>query len=267
MQVKVLQLNVWYGRTPDFNDLTSFLKKEDADIMFFQEVYDGKDTSLPQNYRLFEIFKKEFPEHHAVFKAAFADITPVGNIESGNAIFVRGKIKEHKNIFFDAPYKTFDNEAQTDFSNNPQTVVFAKAEIESEALNLFSLHGIWGFDGRDNARRFQMVDKVISEFQGKENVILAGDFNLNPDTTAAKRIGKHLKSVFGLSLKSTFNVKLRNKPWAKTAVVDMIFVSPNINVIEKDCPVVDASDHLPLIATLEIQSADKADGNADFREN
>lgn len=37
-----------------------------------------------------------------------------------------------------------------------------------------------------------------------------------------------------------------------TAAVDMMFVSPNIEVLKHDCPDVDVSDHLPLTATLKI---------------
>lgn len=252
MKIKVLQLNAWKGRTPDLNNLTSFLKETNADVMLFQEVYDGSDTTTPPGFRLFSVFKNLFPDYDAVFKPAFCDITPVGNVETGNAIFVRGKIKESKNIHFDVPYETVNNDARTDFSVEAQTMLSVKAEVQNVELNLISLHGIWGFDGRDNPRRFMMVDKVIAEFSGKENVILAGDFNLNPDTEAAKRIEKHLHSVFGNTLKSTFNMKFKTNPGFATAVVDMIFVSPEIKVLEKECPIVDASDHLPLIATLEV---------------
>lgn len=42
-----------------------------------------------------------------------------------------------------------------------------------------------------------------------------------------------------------------NKSFA-ISVVDMIFVSKNIKVIDKNCPNIDITDHLPLICTLEI---------------
>ncbi len=36
------------------------------------------------------------------------------------------------------------------------------------------------------------------------------------------------------------------------AVVDMIFISPNLKVVEHHQPQVDASDHYPLVISLEV---------------
>lgn len=252
MKVKVLQLNIWYGRIPGFENLISFLKQEDADIMFFQEVHNGESAHIPVKFRLFSELSKLFPEHEGVFEAGFCDITPFGNIESGNATLIRGKITGKKNIFFDVPYKTFDNEEEADFENTPQTLLEMSSEIDGKTINTFNIHGIWGFDGRDSERRFKMADKIIKSTQGKENVILAGDFNLNPDTEAVRNIENHLKNVFSNTLISTFNTKRKKTEWAKNKVVDMIFVSPSVKILEKRCSDVDVSDHLPLIAELEV---------------
>ena len=47
-------------------------------------------------------------------------------------------------------------------------------------------------------------------------------------------------------------MKHNDKGGYATAAVDMIFVSPNIKIIEHDCPDVDISDHLPLVTTMSI---------------
>ena len=101
-------------------------------------------------------------------------------------------------------------------------------------------------------RRLQMGRIIAKEIQDKKTVILAGDFNLQPDTDTVKLITKHLTSVFGSSLISTFNMKRKTNPGYATAAVDMVFVSTDIRVLSAKCPQVEISDHLPLVCELEL---------------
>ena len=250
MLIKVLTLNIWRGEV--FENALEFLKKEDPDIIFLQEVYDGKESNLPPTHRLFSVLKESFPDYSGVFGAAYCDITKHGNVECGNAILTKLKIISTQNIFFDRPYRTFDEQAQTSFQDNPQTLLLARLEVQGIIINASCVHGIWDLHGRDTKRRLSMIDTIIDRVRNEQNVILAGDFNLNPDTVAAQKIEKHLTSVFGTTLKTTFNMKHKKSPGFATSAVDMIFVSPNIRIINKKCPDVDVSDHLPLLATLEI---------------
>jgi endonuclease/exonuclease/phosphatase family metal-dependent hydrolase len=61
-----------------------------------------------------------------------------------------------------------------------------------------------------------------------------------------------LLSVFGNSLATTFNMSQKTNPGYATAAVDMLFISREIKVTSSECPQVNISDHLPLIATLEV---------------
>jgi endonuclease/exonuclease/phosphatase family metal-dependent hydrolase len=86
----------------------------------------------------------------------------------------------------------------------------------------------------------------------QSNVILAGDTNARPTNKAILEIEAHLKSVFGKELQTSFNMRRKDNPGYATSCVGMIFVSPNIKILEKPCPDIDISDHLPLIATLDV---------------
>lgn len=251
MKIKFIQLNIWRGEL--LGNAIEFLKQENPDIINSQEVYDGKDHSLPPSHRNFEFLKETFPEYHAVFGAQFCDITKLGNINEGNAIYSKFPILSSKISFFDIPFKTFDNHAKTSFEDNPQSIFHAELSLgEQKKANVFNVHGIWGRDGEDNARRFNMVKTILEKVGDKENVILSGDFNMSPDTDAIGNIEKKLTSVFGTTLKTTFNMKHKKNPGYATAVSDMMFVSSNIKILEKKCPEVDVSDHLPLIVELEV---------------
>ena len=97
-----------------------------------------------------------------------------------------------------------------------------------------------------------MSQKIVNNLQGKEHVILAGDFNLQPNTQTISNIEKQLKNVFRGELKTTFNMKRKDNPGYASAVVDMIFVSKHIKILKHYCPNVDVSDHLPLVCVFEV---------------
>ena len=119
----------------------------------------------------------------------------------------------------------------------------------------WKLCGIWGLDGGDNSARFKMSDIIVEQIKDKEKVLLAGDFNLKPNTQTIKNIEKYLTNVFKDELKSSFNLSRKNLekfPGYATAVVDMLFVSSDIKLLTHSCPQVDVSDHLPLICEFEV---------------
>ena len=250
MLIKVVTINIWRGKF--FENIIEFVKKEDPDLIFFQEVYDGHGDNLSVGYRFFSEFKSRFPEYNGFLGAGFKDITNNENADAGSAIFSKHRIVSSTNTFLFGSYRVFRQRAQTDFSKDPVPFVYANIDPLGTEINAFCAHGIWGFDGKDSTPRLKMVDDMIKLFEGKKNVILAGDFNMGPDTESIHKIEKHLTSVFGTSLKTTFNMKHKDKPGFAISAVDMMFVSPNIKIIDKKCPDVDVSDHLPLLATLEL---------------
>ena len=97
-------------------------------------------------------------------------------------------------------------------------------------------------------------------------MVLAGDFNVSPDTQTISNIEKYLLNIFKDQLKFTFNLKIKKEAIRQrtyiysgddlkgfaNAAVDMIFVSPGFKVVDHCQPKVDASDHYPLVAVLEI---------------
>ena len=88
------------------------------------------------------------------------------------------------------------------------------------------------------------MGKVIrNRIEGEKNVILSGDFNVNPDTQTID----YLKNATTTS----FNLKIKTAPGFDTAVVDMVFTSPNIKALSRECPSIEISDHLPLVCEFE----------------
>lgn len=248
--IKFLSLNMWLGGKL-FDQVFTFLKKENADIIHLQEVNNGNNTSWDRQFRTLDILKREFPNYHCVFAPHVLGSRPFGKVEQGNAILSRFPIHADKIIFYDVVFGE-RSEEEADWSTWPCNLQHATIQVDDTTLHVFNTHGPWGIDGKDNPRRLRMSEVILQNIQKKEYVILSGDFNTLPNTATIRNIEHHLTNVFGNELTSTFNMKRKDKPGYADSVVDMIFVSKNIKILEKDCPMVDVSDHLPLICKLEV---------------
>ena len=237
------------------DNILTFIKEENPDIIVMQEVYDGKDPKLERRFRTMEILRKEFDFPYFVFSPALIDDRFSEKVEQGNAILSRFPILDNNVIFFDIPYGTFEFETKSnDYRHTPSILKRADVGLENNVqLSIFNIHGIWGFDGEDSDRRLEMSKAIVDQIKGKENVILAGDFNLSPNTKTINNIEKYLNNVFKNELTKTFNMKHKVGIGFSTAVVDMVFVSRNMKVINHYCPEVNVSDHMPLVASFDIK--------------
>ncbi len=88
--------------------------------------------------------------------------------------------------------------------------------------------------------------------QDKSNIIMSGDFNINCHTETVDLIEKDLVNIFGDERSTSFNMKHKSKPGYASAVVDFVFVSPNIKVLEHYQLDVDIPDHMSQVVVFEL---------------
>lgn len=253
MKIKFLTLNIWHGGLI-WDNLVEFIHKEDPDIAFFQEIYGSENEKLEKRYRTISLFEKEFPKlTYHMFGPTVIDSTT--KAPEGKAIFSKLPLEGNKVYFFNGKLKEHDLQIHDPFAAEiPEGMLESTVVLNGKKVWLYSWHGVWEKLGHDTKARFKMQDIIVGALKGKERIILAGDTNLNPDTQFVANIQEKLgiKSVFGESLVSTFNMKHKTNPGFATAVVDMIFTTPNIKVVDKYQPDDDVSDHKPLVAILEV---------------
>jgi endonuclease/exonuclease/phosphatase family metal-dependent hydrolase len=251
--MKLVSLNLWNGGRL-FEAVREFIVQQNADIYFFQEAYDGHGD-IEERLRTVEIFQNLFPNYHSNFAPVYLDTRlKEGKIEDGQLILSRWPLSNPQNIFLDLPYAEYDQDGMSDFSRFPATIQKAETVIEGKKVTLLNVHGPVNFNGtEDDPRRLKMRDLILAEVG--EHSIVAGDFNVRPETETIRGLETKLQSVFGLELKTTFNTRRKDlvaQPGYAKAAVDMCFVSPGIEIKSKKCLDVDVSDHLPLVVELAI---------------
>ena len=255
MRLKIVSLNLYEGGLL-FDRVLAFLQKENPDIILLQEVNNGTDRKLPPHFRSLQVLKEAFTGYHASFAPEFLCNYKEGKIDIGNAIFSHYPITNSTVTALNAPYGEYSSvPVGGDFSKHPKNIQWCEITVHNEPINVFNLHGLWELSGGDTPERLKMSEIILNEVKGKPRVILGGDFNIKPKTKTIHAIEKKLTNVFKNELKTTFNVSrkdLTRFPGYSSAVVDMIFISNDIKVLEKSCPTIDISDHLPLICELEV---------------
>lgn len=253
MKIKFLTLNVWHGGLV-WDNLTRYIHEENPDIAVFQEVYNSHDESLENRFRTVDLFREKLPDlSYIAFEPNV--INSKNKSPWGNAVFSKFPIKQQKEYLFNGVVREFDLVLDDpDPSDITKGMLETLINIGGKDIWVYSWHGVWGTHGGDNESRFEMEKIMVEAMKGKENIILAGDTNLNPDTQFVKNIQDKLniESVFGTTLISTFNTRHKTKPIFAEIAVDMIFVTPNIKVVKKYQPQVDVSDHLPLVVEIEV---------------
>jgi endonuclease/exonuclease/phosphatase family metal-dependent hydrolase len=255
MKIKFVTLNMWLGGMM-FDNINAFLREQDADIVVLQEVFNGQDASLDRQYRSMQVLKENVNYPYENFVADYRDFDyTAGMAQRGNAILSKFPIVSSDFLFFDTPYSEDYRDVPENFNKCPRDLQHVVLNTPVGPINVYNIQGVWDLDGeRYSEQRKRMSDIVIQAISGKQNVILAGDMNARPLNQAVKNIEQYLTSVFGNELKSTFNMIHKDNPGYATASVDMILVSPNIQVLERECVAINISDHLPLRATLEISN-------------
>lgn len=258
MKIKYLSLNVWRGGTL-FDALLDFLKQENPEVMALQEVYNGVNGKLERQHRTAQILQQELNYPYFDFAPAFRDNRSVGRIDSGNAIFSKFPLLYSKVIFYFEPYRQVNEEEDfADKSNHqvfltyPRNLQHAVINLGNNKLNVFNTHGVWGFDAEDNERRLEMSKTIVANIKNKDRVILSGDFNVKQNSKTVQNIEAHLHNPFKNKLATTFNTKIKNQAGFTPEVIDFIFLSNDIKIIESYCPQVEVSDHLPLVCVFEI---------------
>jgi endonuclease/exonuclease/phosphatase family metal-dependent hydrolase len=252
--MKIISLNAWCGRAGLV--VHEFFKNNtDIDIFCLQEVdLDGTKFDIDVtginppagDQFLFHSIQNILPNHYGYFSSQLGKWF-------GICIYIKDEL--YRNITASGEL-VISNEQQkfvdykTWFRRTMQWIDFEKNGKQFTVLNI---HCLWmpGFGKDDSPERIEQSKNIVNflETKKKRNIILIGDFNLNPNTESIKII-----EYFSLTnlIKKYNIIDTRTSFYKKeNRFADYAFISKGIKVKEfKVLPDV-VSDHAPLYLEIE----------------
>jgi endonuclease/exonuclease/phosphatase family metal-dependent hydrolase len=245
--MKLITLNTWGGRAGG-SILEFFKNHADVDIFLLQEVFhQGTEQTLfhtRENKRLFKDVDDILPDHAGYF-------APAQNNEWGLAAFIRKSIKvaDHGDVFV---YRTKDAMVGRDGATVGKNLQYFQIFLSNRRITIMNFHGLWNGQGKtDSADRLNQSKKIIEFIKFLTgDFILAGDFNLRPDTQSLKMLEKELglKNLIEEHRISSTRTSFYTKP---EKFADYVLLTPGLLVKNFQVLPEEVSDHAALFLEFE----------------
>jgi endonuclease/exonuclease/phosphatase family metal-dependent hydrolase len=242
--VKLLHWNILY--TEKAENILSLVKEVNPDIFCCQEISDKNPRSQQVVNGLSKLFKFNY------FEAA--DITgSTGELlQLGNAIFSNFPITDHKTInLWNGPNTISGNISEQ------RVYIEVRLNIAGRELTVGTTHLSFAPYFADTSDRQKQAVKLMSAIvDHKSNYVITGDFNSAPNTKIISSIEKQLVSAGPPHSQPSFTTipfsflgfEVKGLEWR----VDYIFTSHDIQVSSSQIINTKSSDHLPIVAELQI---------------
>lgn len=265
--MKLISLNVAAFEKNNIK-LSNFFKEQNADFLLLQEVVKSIEDSTDPDLIKKEIIDQASPQLNNSFFAPNWVLSKFekgsfhrsdyflfefgGKIEFGNYLKTKYQIVKGQNVFVQNSFTYV-----TDWSNWPEEdyrgVQVTDLDIEGKKLRLLNYHGIWSKDKMGTEKTIEACKKIKQlALEVEYPAIIAGDFNLFPDTPSISLFKPELTSLvdqYNIKTTRPASNELSDK---QRNVVDYIFVTKDIKVNDFRVLGSDVSDHLPLILDFDL---------------
>jgi endonuclease/exonuclease/phosphatase family metal-dependent hydrolase len=227
-QLKILSWNIWYHG--QFNEIVSFIKSTDADIIGLQEV-------VPDDPTLDVIGYLTKLGHHYV-------VAPVLKLKDGrtmsNAIFSKYEIVNTKTHIL----------SEVD----SRSAVMADVRIGNTMLHIFCTHLLHTHQKPSDTQTLQA--KNLLKVVPQNHSIVMGDFNATPDSIAIRKMREVLVDLELATISTvnahTFDCAGCDPKRVDETRLDYIFTSKDLTASDFKVYEVTGSDHLPISISVGV---------------
>lgn len=253
MLLKFLQLNIYHGRW--LPDVVAYIKKEEFDIIHFQEVSTGKFAYAERDNITF--LQKSLSDYDYIFAPSVGLIDDPKS-DYGVATFYKKffNLKRHEINWWNKR-NDVENIGTIDWATVGRNAISIVLEKDNVVLTTVNTHLAWSKTDKDDPNKLKQ-GRLLYEYIKKISppFIISGDFNVSPTShivQSVETIGINLIKQFGV--RNTLNPRFHRSPhlFPTGLAVDYIFPSPELQV--KEFTVLDdldLSDHLGLVMECEI---------------
>lgn len=246
--MKIIQINIFFGANLD--SLNRFLLKERPDAITMQEVTQDAFEIISKKTGLFGYLDKT-TRFRALNNFAFF----------GNAVLTKGKIIK-KNVVRLNKYmkiESLEEIGKKDLEKIPRGLLDLLIEVDDFRFHLISTHLAVRKDMNDSPEKIRQAD-VFSNYiksLGNNPFIIGGDLNAVPQSHVVKIIDKVAQnSFYDFGIERTTHPTLHKTKnlLVHGLVVDYVYTSKHFKVQSLKAPVVNVSDHLPLVAEVKVEN-------------
>ena len=228
MRLKVLSWNIWING--NFEQVTDFLEKADADIIGLQEV----EADAPERDVIGFLTKLGYAH-------VFAPVPKTGKrkVNDGPALFSRHGFRSSESFSLSRTHN--------------RCAVKGDIEIHGKTLHVFSTHLLHTHQEYSDAQSEQ-VENLLNILP-RENTILMGDFNATPESEVIRTMRGALKDSDPTSA-PTWSVYPEGcdvcNPQSVDIRLDYIFTTPDLKTYSPKVERSKASDHLPVSIEIDV---------------
>jgi endonuclease/exonuclease/phosphatase family metal-dependent hydrolase len=242
--MKIISLNTWSGVLLA-SLLDFFQNHKDTDVFCLQEIYkdavgkeSGEHPTLDMRLTIFEQIEEVLADTHTGY------FHPCNKDFYGQATFVKKGITvdEEGAVFI------FQNDAPSKRGLHSRNMQYIRVQHAGKPIIIANVHGLWNGMGKtDTEDRLEQSRRIRNFIKGRqEQIIVVGDFNLNPHTESIAIAGEGLRNLiteYGITSTRTSHYDKPGK------FADYALVSPDIEVLDFKVLPDEVSDH----AALELK--------------
>lgn len=236
-------------------NLLTFLEQEDPDIITMQEVSAGQENLCSdKRIELFLYLRDSLGLNGAVAPLFYVKGDPDAYL--GNAILVKGDILTQNTLWLN-DYREVGLHETRDYEQIPRNALELQIDCGGKKFFVLSTHLVWTKDPIVTATKLQVAMKLVDYLKdyGDKPFLLGGDFNMPLGSEVVDIFNSVANNVvLGSQITRTTHPALHKTKdiYPRGLLVDFIFTSKHFGVKYVSAPVVDISDHLPVLATLTM---------------
>lgn len=243
--MKLIQLNIWWGGKLD-QAIVKFLNEEKPDILCLQESasMEGKSGMMLSVEQIKEIGNFKDLVHSPLVTFNFMH----RKVSMGNAILSKFSILNSKTLYTHLKHnKDFDWEKH---DYNIRNLLHCELDTGKQKTHVLTHHGYHVPTHKDGNQETLKACKQIMHYIDSLNgpKILAGDFNLSPNSESLEVINKKMTNLVVVNKLKTTRTNLTYK----TEVCDYIFINKEIRAKKFTASDEVVSDHKALIMEFEV---------------
>lgn len=243
--MKLITLNAWGGHveTEFFNFIN---QNKETEIFCFQEVYNNASAKISTDGRkvhlnLFCELQQILSDHVGFFRPVVAGVFGMCTfVKKSIQVMSEGEIIIHENPNYIGRGP-----------RHPRNLQWLKLFSNNTEWHIINIHGLWNGMGKTDTPERLLQSQKIKTFASTITtpMIMAGDFNLRPDTKSLNSIAEGLHNLV-----SEYKVESTRTSYytKKERYADYIFTSNEINVQHFEVMPDEVSDHSPLLVEFSL---------------